>query len=105
MTDAIVVLCTFPNEQDALRIGTALVEARLAACVNLVPGIRSIYWWKGEIEQADEILLLIKTTQQRFASLRDRLSALHPYDTPEIVALPLVDGLPDYLSWIRGQVS
>lgn len=104
MTDAVIVLCTFPNEQDALRIGSALIEARLAACVNVLPAVRSIYRWKGEIEQADETLLFIKTTQQRFPALRDRIKEMHSYDTPEIIAVPIVDGLSDYLGWIREQV-
>jgi|ERR1700685_334687 len=105
MTDAVVVLCTFPNEQEALRIGSALVEARLAACVNILPAIRSIYRWKGEVEHADEIPLLIKTTQPGFPALRDRIQELHSYETPEIIAVPVVDGLADYLGWIREQVS
>ena len=105
MTDAVIVLCTFANEQDALCIGSAVVQARLAACVNVLPGIRSIYRWKGEIEQADEILLLIKTTQQSFPALRDRIKELHPYETPEIIAVPIGDGLADYLAWIREQVG
>lgn len=105
MTDAVVVFCTFANEQDALRISSALVEARLAACVNLLPAIRSIYRWKGEVEHADEVLVLIKTTQQTFPTLRDRIKELHTYDTPEIIAVPVVDGLADYLGWIREQVS
>ena len=105
MTDTVVVLCTFANEEEALRIGSALVEARLAACVNLLPGIRSIYRWKGEIEHADEALLLVKTTQQGFPALRERIKELHPYETPEIVAVPIVGGLAAYLGWIREQVS
>lgn len=105
MTDAVVILCTFPNEQEALRIGSAMVEARLAACVNVLPPIRSIYRWKGEIEHSDESLLLIKTTLQSFPALRDRIKELHSYDTPEIIAVPIVDGLADYLGWLREQVS
>jgi periplasmic divalent cation tolerance protein len=105
MTDAVLVFCTFANQQDALRISSALVETRLAACVNLLPAIRSIYRWKGEIEHADEVLVLIKTTQQSFPALRDRIKELHPYETPEIVAVPVVDGLPAYLGWVREQVS
>jgi len=105
MTDAVIVLCTCGNEQDALRIANAIVEARLAACVNVLPGIHSIYRWKGEIEQANEILLLIKTTQQRFPALRDRIKELHSYETPEIIAAPIVDGLADYLGWISNEVS
>lgn len=105
MTDAMVVLCACPNHQDALQIGSALVQERLAACVNLLPAIQSIYRWKGELEQSDEFLLLIKTTGPRFEALRDRLKALHPYETPEIVALPVADASGDYLAWIREEVS
>jgi periplasmic divalent cation tolerance protein len=101
MTDIIIVLCTFANEQDALRAASALVEARLAACVNVLPGIRSIYRWKGEVENTDEALALIKTTQAGFPALRDRLKELHSYDTPEIIAVPVVEGLADYLGWVR----
>ncbi|MBV9762007.1 MAG: divalent-cation tolerance protein CutA [Acidobacteriaceae bacterium] len=105
MTDALVVLSTFSNEKDALRIGSALVEARLAACVNVLPTVRSIYRWKGEIEHSDESLLLIKTTRQVFPALRDRLKEMHSYQTPEIVAVPIVDGLFVYLDWLTEQVS
>jgi periplasmic divalent cation tolerance protein len=105
MTDTVIVLCTFGSEQDAMRVGSALVEARLAACVNVLPGIRSMYRWKGEIEHADEVLALIKTTQQGFAALRDRLKELHPYETPEIIAVPVVDGLAEYLRWVGEQVG
>jgi periplasmic divalent cation tolerance protein len=105
MTDAMVVLCTCANHQDALQIGGALVEERLAACVNILPGMQSIYRWKGEVEQADEVLLLIKSTSQRFGALCDRVKELHPYETPEIVALPVADGLGNYLGWIREEVS
>jgi periplasmic divalent cation tolerance protein len=104
MTDTVIVLCTFGSEQDAMRVGSALVEARLAACVNVLPGMRSMYRWKGEIEHA-EVLALIKTTQQTFAALRDRLKELHPYETPEIIAVPVVDGLAEYLGWVREQVG
>jgi periplasmic divalent cation tolerance protein len=105
MTDTVVVLCTCPNDQIALRIGSAVVEARLAACVNVLPAIRSIYRWQGEIAQADEILLLIKTTQQGFPALRDRIKELHSYEIPEIVAVPIVDGLAEYLGWVHDEVS
>jgi periplasmic divalent cation tolerance protein len=105
MTDTLIILCTVPHEQDGLRIGAAVVEARLAACVNVLPAVRSIYRWKGEIEQSSESLLLIKTTREGFPALRDRLKELHSYETPEIVAVPIVEGLADYLDWIRTQVS
>jgi periplasmic divalent cation tolerance protein len=105
MTDAMVVLCSCANHQDALQIGGALVEQRLAACVNILPGVQSIYRWKGQVEQSNEVLMLIKTIGPRFEALRDRLKELHPYETPEIVALPVADGLSDYLNWLGDEVS
>lgn len=105
MTDIVIVLSTFPSQEDALRVASALVEARVAACVNVLPGIRSVFRWKGQVEFADEVLLLVKTTQPGFPALCDRIKELHTYDTPEIVAVPLVDALADYLSWIRSEVS
>lgn len=105
MTDAVIVLCTFANWEDAERIGSAVVEARLAACVNILPGIRSIYRWKGDIEHAEETLALMKTTQQSFSALRDRIKELHPYETPEIIAAPIIEGLAEYLAWVHEQVS
>jgi periplasmic divalent cation tolerance protein len=105
MTNAMVVLCTCGNHQHALQMGGALIQERLAACVNIMPGIQSIYRWKGEVEQCDEVLMLIKTTGQRFEALRDRVKELHPYETPEIVALHVADGLGDYLKWIGEEVG
>lgn len=105
MTNTVIVLCTFANREDALRIGSAVVEERLAACINILPGVQSIYRWKGEIENAEETLTLIKTTQQGFSALRDRIKELHPYETPEIVAVPVVEGLAEYLAWIGEQVT
>ncbi len=104
MNNALVVLCTCANQEDALRIANAVVEERLAACVNILPGVRSVYRWQEQVESAEEILLLIKTVPERFAALRDRISALHPYDTPEVIALPVTDGLEKYLVWLRNQV-
>lgn len=105
MTDAMVVLCTCANHQDALQIGGALVQERLAACVNILPGLQSIYRWKDKVEEADEVLLLIKTTGARFPALCSRVKELHPYETPEIVGLSVADGLSNYLGWIREEVS
>lgn len=96
----IVTLCTVPDRESGERIGHALVEARLAACVNLVPNLTSIYRWQGAVQQDSECLLLIKTTTTRFAALAERLRSLHPYDVPEIIALPITQGLPAYLNWI-----
>lgn len=77
-----------------------LVDRRLAACVNIVPQVRSIYRWKGEVEDARESLLLIKTTEDRFSEVRDALRQQHSYELPEIIALPITDGLPEYLAWL-----
>lgn len=95
-----LVLCTCPDQDTALAIGGRLVEERLAACVSLVPGLTSIYRWQGAIQRDPEVLLLIKTTSVRFDVLSETLSRLHPYDVPEIIALPITAGSPDYLSWV-----
>lgn len=95
-----LVLCTLPDAAIAGRVANALVEERLAACVNLIPGLQSIYLWEGEIQSDPEVLALIKTTAAGFDALRQRLRALHPYELPEIIAVPLADGDADYLAWI-----
>ena len=105
MTDAIIVLCTCANEGQALNIAEMLVEERLAACVNLTAGIRSVYRWEGKLETADEALLIIKTTRERWDALRDRIIELHSYDTPEILALPVMSGSDKYLAWIAANVG
>ncbi len=84
----------------AEKIATALVEQRLAACVNIVPNLTSVYRWQGKIEKDNEILLLIKTTQQHYPSLETAIRQLHPYELPEILAVTVKEGLPDYLDWI-----
>lgn len=104
MTDGIVVLCTCADRSKAERIATSLVEERLCACVNILPGIESLYRWEGKLERSSEILLFIKTTQQRFEDLRTRLAELHSYDTPEIIALPITAGAESYLRWIHEQL-
>ncbi len=104
MTDAVVVFCTCGNQEEALRIANALVADRLAACVNVLPAVRSIYRWQEAIENSDEILLIVKTTAERFPALRDQITSLHSYDTPEVIAVPVVDGSNTYLDWLRAQV-
>ncbi len=96
-----IVLTTCPDEACAERIARALVEERLAACVNILSPMRSIYRWKGKIEDANELLLVIKTSAARFPAIRDRVLALHPYELPEIIAVPIADGLPEYLAWLN----
>jgi periplasmic divalent cation tolerance protein len=102
--DFLLVLCTCPTREVASAIATALLEERLAACVNQLPGIKSLYRWEGRIEDDEELLLLIKTTAQRFPALEEMIRDLHPYDVPEIVGLPLTVGSKDYFSWIRNSV-
>lgn len=104
-SDAIIVLTTVGSDEQADAIASALVGERLAACVNIVPGVRSIYRWKGELARDDEWLLVIKTTTARFDAVRGRIRELHSYELPEILALPLVDGDAAYLEWVRGCVS
>lgn len=91
---------TCPDAATAERIAHALVEERLAACVNLLPGVRSVYRWDGDVVVDEEVLMMIKTTSDRLPTLRERLPALHPFDVPELIALPASDGLPAYLQWI-----
>jgi periplasmic divalent cation tolerance protein len=100
VSERIVVLSTVARAEDAERIGQALVARGLAACVNVVPGLVSIYRWKGEVERAEERLLLIKTRSETFAALREALVALHPYEVPEVLALPIEDGHAPYLAWL-----
>jgi len=105
VTEARVVLMTAPDEDVAQRIARALVEERLAACVNLVPGVRSIYRWQGAVADDAEILLLAKTAAGRCAALAARVQALHPYELPEIVVLPVDSGSRPYLEWILTESS
>ncbi len=96
-----VVLITAPSEEVAHRIARTLVEERLAACVNLVPGLTSVYRWQGEVVEDKEVLLIVKTTTFAFPRLKERVLALHPYTVPEIVALPIAEGHVAYLAWLR----
>ena len=105
MTDKIVVLSTAGSAEEAERIARGVLEKRLAACVNIVPGLQSLYWWKGAIEQAPEWLLVIKTRRDRFEALREELGRLHSYETPEVIALPVVEGAASYLAWIDAEVG
>ena len=103
--EIIVVLCTFPSLELARQIGTALVEAQLAACVNLCPSGESIYRWEGKIESAQEVLAIFKTTAAIYPQLEDRLKKLHPYDVPEIIALTADQALPAYAKWVQESVT
>ena len=96
----VVVFVTCGSEDEALKIGRALVEERLAACANMVSPLRSIYRWEGNICDEKEWLLVIKTRQSLFEDLAKRVKAIHSYSVPEIIALPIAEGLPAYLTWI-----
>jgi periplasmic divalent cation tolerance protein len=96
-----LLLSTVPDPETGARIAAALVEERLAACVNILPGVTSIYQWQGEIHRDAECLLLIKTRNSLYSQLESRLLALHPYELPELVAVPLEGGLAGYLQWIQ----
>jgi len=101
MTGNIIVLITVSSPEEGEKIAKALVEKRLAACVNIVPGLRSIYHWQGKICDDKELLLLAKTRVDVFDILEKEVKALHSYEVPEIIALPIVAGSRDYLNWIN----
>lgn len=102
LSDKLVVLVTCSSTAEALRIARGVVQARLAACVNILPGeVTSIYRWKGKVESAKERLLLMKTSRKRLAKLRAAVERLHSYEVPEFIALPIVAGSPAYLDWIE----
>lgn len=103
--DILLVLTTLPDRAQAEALGTALVDARHAACATVLPGARSIYRWQGVVETADEALLLCKTTDVAYAGLAAAIRAAHPYELPEIVALPVSRGLPDYLAWVAAETQ
>jgi periplasmic divalent cation tolerance protein len=103
-TDAIVVLMTAGSREEAVRLADILVVARLAACVQILPEMESVYHWQGKIERAPEVLLLAKTTQPNFAALEAAVRSLHTYETPEIIALPVTASSAPYLEWLTANV-
>ena len=104
MTDLLVVFVTVGDEAAAGRIARVIVEERLAACVNIVPSIRSIYHWQGSIEEGGESLLMIKTGRELLEDLKARIREIHPYDLPELIALSVEDGLKEYIGWALGEL-
>ena len=101
MTDARIVLATFPNPEKARQIGTVLLERQLVACLNFLPGAESLYRWKGKIVSESEILAVIKTTEGRLVELEAAFQELHPYEVPEFLVLEVGQGSEDYLKWLR----
>ncbi len=105
MTDKVVVLVTCGSNEEAERIARALVEARLAACVNILGPVRSIYRWEGKLNDDKEVLLLIKTSRSLFDQVRHAVEKAHSYEVPEVICLPIIDGAPNYLNWLTDSVS
>lgn len=101
--ETLLVLTNCPDEETANAIALAVVEARLAACVNILPRVQSIYRWQGKVESTTEIPLFIKSTAAHYAALEKLISRLHPYEVPEIIALPITHGLPAYLNWVAAE--
>jgi len=104
-SEVVVVLSTAPDADTAERLGRVLVEERLAACANLVPGVRSLFRWGGEVRSEGEVLMVFKTRRDRLPHLKQRLPELHPYDLPEILALSVVDGLEAYCRWVMDEAT
>ena len=105
MTDKIVVLSTCASEEEARNIGRLLLDGRLAACVSVLPGIRSMYHWKGAIETSTECLLLIKTSREQFQGVSSAIKKAHSYELPEVLALPVLDGSEEYLEWLGNHIG
>ena len=105
MEDPIVVFVTAPSQEEAVSIGRSLVGEGLVACANLVPGMRSLYMWKGELCDEGEVLMLMKSRRGLLTKIVDRVKALHSYEVPEIIALPIVGGAEDYFRWMEEVLS
>jgi periplasmic divalent cation tolerance protein len=105
MTDKLVIFVTVGNSNDASTLAKSLVEKRLAACVNLLPGVASWYWWEGRVTEDQEVLLMMKTSRDKFAELEKEVLRLHSYAVPEVIALQIVEGSKNYLNWIEESVK
>lgn len=105
MTDKIVVFSTASSAEEAEKMARTLIDKRLAACVNVVPGLRSYYRWQGKVEDSAEFLLVIKSSRAHFEALRALIENLHSYEVPEVIALNIVDGARNYLNWMDGELG
>ena len=101
----IVVFVTAKDKQEAQKIARRLVEDKLIACANIVDGVKSVFWWQGKTDEADETLLIMKSEKRLFKKIAAAVKALHSYDIPEVIALPIVDGSADYLKWMKESLS
>ncbi len=104
-SEAVVVLCTAPDEASAQELATHVLTEKLAACVTILPGASSLYYWEGKLEQEYEVQLVLKTSLRQQEQLLTRLKSLHPYKTPELLVLPVIHGDKDYLSWLNASLS
>jgi periplasmic divalent cation tolerance protein len=105
MDDTVIVLTNLPNRESAMRLAGALLEKRIAACINVLAECTSVYRWKGAVENAREVPVLIKTRAARYAEVEAAIRGLHPYELPEIIAVPVVRGFEDYLRWVADETS
>ena len=105
MTDALLVFTTLPSADKAAELGKVLVEERLAACANLIPAVRSIYRWQGKLQDENEVLMLLKTRAENLERLKLRILELHPYEVPEVLAVPVEAGYQPYLEWLAGETK
>lgn len=105
MHDVLLVLTNVPDNESAHTIARNVVERRLAACVNVLPSVCSVYQWQGQVEEATEVTMLIKSTQDRYADLEAAIKEAHPYDVPEIIAVPVTAGLPAYRNWVLSETK
>lgn len=99
----LIIFVTATNRKEAVRIGEEMVSMRLAACANIIPGIQSIYRWKGKVAKAREVLLILKSTKPRYHALEKAIKAMHTYEIPEVIALPVTEGLERYIRWVRSE--
>jgi len=105
ISEHISVFVTVPDEETAVKVAKAVLDSKIAACASMIPAVRSLYWWKGEIQDDSELLLVIKTRSDMFDLLSRKIREIHPYEVPEIIAFPIVMGNHDYLAWIDDNVS
>jgi len=103
--NVVVIFVTAPDVRVANRIAQTLVQERLAACVNILPGVRSHYWWEGEVQESSELLMLLKARKTDVQAVANRVRELHPYEVPEVVAADIVGGLPSYIDWIQAETE
>ena len=103
--EVFVILVTVANQEEAVRIGEGVVKAKLAACANVIPGIQSIYRWKGKVVKSQEFLLILKSSKARYSELEKAIKTMHTYETPEIIAWPVKKGLEGYLRWVQAETK